>query len=205
MSVRFTIRSADLRRLRSTLHAFSHPDKEKQWIVFLEVTEWAGIFRFGEKTAQYPVDGQSPGFARFPEDAFWQVTGPLSERTSPKEVTVEILDGLLRCNSEHSAGKIEVGYFRDPGTGDVLYSSDAELAALGSLLADQSALGPQIERQIAEASDRVSLLISSAAHTLRTCGVNQQDISDLVHSRIAELKPLVRARFDSIGMNPWKS
>jgi hypothetical protein len=68
MSVQFTIRGKDILQLRSALLRLGHPEPDKCWIIFLEVTPVMASFRFGETTVQYPVDGKSPGFARFSEE-----------------------------------------------------------------------------------------------------------------------------------------
>ena len=60
MSVQFTIRGKDILRLKSELLRFRHPERDKCWIIFLEVTPVMASFRFGETTVQYPVDGKSP-------------------------------------------------------------------------------------------------------------------------------------------------
>jgi len=204
MSVQFTIRSADLGRLRAALDEV-RPPKDRRWIIFLEVTPCVLTIRFGDKELQYPVDGKSPGFAKFPEGILWQTIGQILYKNLPAEIEVEIREGYFVCHMEHAEGDIEVGYFRYPQASAVFYVSTAELATLGTLVADPAIFDPHLQRQIAEASDRVALLVGHAAYTLRGCGVTQEDISGLVNSRLAEMKPSVKARFDSIGMNPWKS
>src|SRR5689334_14764024 len=107
MSVQFTIRSSDIRRLRDALLESGHPQREKQWLVFLEVTAWAATFRFGERSEQYPVDGKFPGFAKFPEEAIWRVTEEYSERVPAKEITVELYEGTLLLDQSHFNGDID--------------------------------------------------------------------------------------------------
>lgn len=205
MSVRFTIRSADLRRLRTALHAFHHPEKGKQWIVFLEVTEWAAIFRFSDKAIQYPVDGKSPGFAKFAEEVFWRATGAAQSRKFPKEVAFVFQEGFLQCHEYSERDDIEVGYFRYPDSNEVFYISDAELVALRGQIDATSALGSRLRENILEASERIANLVNYAASTLWRCGVTQDELSQLVDSKLAELKPRVMARFDTLGLNLWKS
>ena len=87
MSVQFTIRGKDILQLRSALLRLGHPEPDKCWIIFLEVTPVMASFRFGETTVQYPVDGKSPGFARFSEELFRSATGAIAKRKPQREVS----------------------------------------------------------------------------------------------------------------------
>jgi hypothetical protein len=205
MSIRFTIRGTDLRRLRGALDGFRHPDREEQWIVFLEVTPSSAQFRFGDQAMHYPVNGQSPGFAKFPQSLIWQLLDQFLRRGPAKEVDVEIREGYLGCDQHHVLGDIEVGYFRNPTSGDIFYVRDAELVALRILLKDASVFGPEMQQHIKEASDRCALLIGGAAHTLRAYAIRYEDISHLITVKIAEMAPNIRARFDTLGMALWKN
>lgn len=205
MSIRFTIRGTDLRRLRGAIDAFRHPDKQEQWIVFLEVTPSSAQFRFGDQAMHYPVNGQSPGFAKFPQSLIWQLLDRFPRRGPAKEVDVEIREGYLGCDQHHVLGDIEVGYFRHPASGEPFYLRDAELVSLRILLKDTSVFGPEMQLHIKEASDRSALLIGSAAHTLREYGIRYDDISRLITAKIADMAPNIRARFDTLGMALWKN
>ena len=143
MSVQFTIRGADLRRLRTALDEFRHPEKGKQWVVFLEVTKWAAIFRFSSKVIQYPVDGKSPGFAKFDEEALWRATQDTRSKKFPKEVSLVFREGFLECHEYSEQGEIEVGYFRYPNSDAVYYIRDAELAALGKVAEGHIRIKPE--------------------------------------------------------------
>src|SRR4051812_46090994 len=80
MSVKFTIRGSDILRLKSALLWFKHPERDKRWIIFLEVMPSMASFRFGEACVDYPVDGKSQGYARFSEELFRDATGEFPNR-----------------------------------------------------------------------------------------------------------------------------
>jgi len=205
MSVQFTIRGKDILQLRSALLRLGHPEPDKCWIIFLEVTPVMASFRFGETTVQYPVDGKSPGFARFSEELFRSATGAIAKRKPQREVSFGIRQGRIWCDDGHDSGGIEVGYFRDPHTGQPLYLSDAELSVLGDVLAETVVQGVDLKAHIAEAAESISDHISFAYGHLQHCGFGYEEVKELVDARIAGMAPRLKAQFGTLGVTTWKS
>jgi hypothetical protein len=205
MSVQFTIRGKDILQLRSALLRLGHLEPDKCWIIFLEVTPVMASFRFGETTVQYPVDGKSPGYARFSEELLRNATRDLPDRNPPREISTEIRYGRILCVDGHDNGEIEVGYFRDPHTGQPLYLSDTELTVLGDLLADTVVQGIDLKPHIAQAAESISNHISFAYGHLRHCGFGYEEVKELAETRIAKMAPRLRAQFGTLGVTTWKS
>jgi hypothetical protein len=205
MSVQFTIRGKDILRLKEDLLRFQNPERDKCWIIFLEVTPVMASFRFGETTVQYPADGKSPGYARFSEELLRNATRDFPHRNPPREISTEISYGRIFCGDGHDSGEIEVGYFRDPHTGQPLYLSDAELSVLGDLLTDTAVQGVDLEPHIAQAAKAISNHISFAYGHLRHCGFGYEEVKELAEARIAKMAPRLRAQFGSLGVTTWKS
>lgn len=205
MSVRFTIRGKDILRLKSALLQFQHVERDKCWIIFLEVTPVMASFRFGETTVEYPVDGKSPGYSRFSEELFRGASREFPDRNPPREVSIQIQEGRIWCGEGHANGEIQVGYFRHPGTGQPLYLSDAELSVLGDLLTDTVAQGVDLEPHIAEAKESISNHISFAYGHLQHCGFGYEEVKEVVEARIAGMAPRLKAQFGTFGVTTWKS
>ena len=205
MSLEFTIRGNDILRLKEDLLRFQHPERDKCWIIFLEVTPVRASFRFGETTVQYPVDGKAPGYARFSEEQFRTATRDISKRKPPREVSIGIRQGRIWCGDGHDAGGIEVGYFRDPHTGRPLYLSDAELSVLGDLLTDTTVQGVDLKPHIAEARESISSNISFAYGHLQHCGFGYEELKELAEARILGAASRLRAQFGTLGVTTWKS
>lgn len=205
MALRFTIRSADLKRLRKSLDADRCPTKDKQWTVYLEVTPSIAEFRFHDKHFQYPIDGKSTGFARFPQHVIWNATRWFLEKKPPAELEISIYIGGLRCHDSLCEHEIDIGYIRHPKTREIFYMNHAELVALGQMLEDPSSLNPELPLRIKEAEEGVAWAVSDAASTLRRCSVTYEEVKGFVDARIAELKPTIRARFDFVETKLWKS
>jgi hypothetical protein len=205
MSVQFTIRGNDILRLNEDLLRFQHPEREKRWIIFLEVTPSIASFRFGETTVQFPVDGKSPGYASFSEEMFQNATTDFPQRNPPREISAEIRYGRIWCGDGHANGEIEVGYFRDPHTGRPLYLSDAELSVLGDLLTDTVVQGVDLKPHIAEARESISSNISFAYGHLQHCGFGYEEVKELAEARILGAASRLRAQFGTLGVTTWKS
>lgn len=205
MSVKFTIRGNDIRRLRSALDRDRHPERDRRWFVFLQVAPSVATFQFGNTTVEYPIDGKSPGFAKFSEEILLEASSEFSHKTPPHEVSIEIREGHLRCDQGYGNGEIEVGYIRTPLSNRVVYLRDVELAALDGLLADTTVQGVDLQPLITEASDSISSSISSAYGDLEKCGFQYEEVRDLVQARIAEIRQRLKERFGNLGLFTWKS
>ena len=205
MSVQFRIRGKDILRLQSALDRDEHPEPEKRWNIFLEVTPVVAIFQFGKSSVEYPVDGRSPGFAKFSEEIFRQATIAFPIRNPPREVSIEIREGYFLCDEGHAKGAIDIGYFRHPNSDRAVYLRDVELTALGSLLADTTVQGVDLQPHIAEASQSISSSISFAYGHLEHCGFEYEEVRELVQVRIAKMGPRIKEQFGSLGVTAWKS
>lgn len=211
MALQFTIRSADLKRLRNALDANPCPEKDKHWIIYLDVKPSIAEFCFGGQRVQYPINGKSTGYAKFPDFAIWEVTRSFLDRKPPVEMDVLVYHGGLRCSDSVSNTEVEVGYVKDPRTGQIHYTNDAELVALGQMLEDPSVLHPEMPRLIKEAGESIAGAVYRAAAGLRQRGVMEDEVEAvvyievLVHEKVEALMPALRARFDTLGMNLWKS
>ena len=117
MSVQFTIRGKDILQLKAELLRLGHPERDKCWIIFLEVTPVMASFRFGETTVQYPVDGKRQALQDSLRSYSATQPGGSQRRNPPREVPFGTRQGRIWCGEGHDSGGIEVGYFRDPNTG----------------------------------------------------------------------------------------
>lgn len=205
MSVRFTIRGNDLWRLQDALDAYRPPEGNGQWIVFLEVTPSIAFFRFGDKEERYPIDGKSPGFAKFPAEVLRCFTTDLLPGKPKQEVSFEISEGIVECDDVRSSGEVEVGYFRGPDWHGVFYIRDVELASLTDLSEQGSAIMAALRPHIKDAAERTRSRMSFAAHQLAPCGFTFEEVSELVETRISEIGPQVRARIDALERSHGKT
>lgn len=206
MSVRFKIRSSDIQRLEHALQDHRCSDKLQQWIVFLSISPAVAELRFGSSVEQYPIDGEVLGFAKFPRDLINRIINERDRQGLPKEVCVEISEGILEIDSTRLNGEIEVGYFRDPAPyGDIVYLRDSELAALEILPLEATAQAAILKPHIAEASQRIRERISFAAHMLKPCGFTYEEVAEFVQLRIATLAPEVKARIDALERSHGKA
>ncbi len=212
MALRFQIRSSDLKRLRNAIEANRCPDEGMHWIMYLEVTPSIAEFSFGGQRVQYPVDGKSTGYAKFPDFAIQEATRWFLDRKPQAEVEVSVGHGWLRCVESTSNTEIEVGYVRNTRTGRIHYTSDAELMALGQIMEDAAILHPAMPQHIEDARDSIMGSVYRTATELRKRGVMQNEaeaidsIQLLVHAKLESLKPMLRERFDTLGIeNLWKS
>lgn len=212
MALRFTIRSSDLKRLRNAIDANHCPDKGRYWIVYLEVSPSIAEFSFGGQSIQYPVDGKSIGYAKLPDFAIKEATRWFLDRKPEAELEVSIGHGWLRCVESVSDMGIEVGYVRNPRSLRIHYTTDAELMALGQMLNDAAVLHPALSQHVENAGDSIAGSVYRAAKELRESGVMQDEdqaiasIRALVDGQLEALKPRLRERFDTLGIeNLWKS
>ncbi len=212
MALRFQIRSSDLKRLRNAIEANRCPDEGMHWIMYLEVTPSIAEFSFGEQRVQYPVDGKSTGYAKFPDFAIQEATRWFINRKPQAELEVSVGHGWLRCVESISQTEIEVGYVRDPQTRKIQYTTHAELMALGQIVDDPALLHPAMPQHIDDARDSIMGSVYRTAADLRKRGVMQDEVEAvvyiqvLVHEKLESLKPLLRERFDTLGIeNLWKS
>jgi hypothetical protein len=205
MSVRFTIRGKDILRLKGDLLRFQHPDREKRWIIFLEVTSCIAAFRFGETTVQYPVDGKSSGYARFSEELLLEAIRNFPHRNPPREISIQIRHGRILCGDGHARGDVEVGYFLHPDHGQPVYLTDAELFTLGNLVADTTVQDVDLKPHIAEARESISSNISFAYGHLQHCGFGYEEVKELAEARILGAASRLRAQFGTLGVTTWKS
>jgi hypothetical protein len=205
MSVRFTIRGNDLWRLQDALDAHRPSEGSGQWIVFLEVTPSIAFFRFGGKEERFPVDGKSPGFAKFPAEILRRFTTDLLPGKPKQEVLFEISEGLAECDRGRVAGEVEVGYFRCPDWHGVFYIRDVELASLADFSDEGSAFMAALRPHIKDAAERTRSRVSFAAHQLAPCSFTFEEVSELVETRIAEIGPQIRARIDALERSHGKA
>ena len=212
MALRFQIRSSDLKRLRNAIAANRCPNEGMHWIMYLDVTPSIAEFSFGGQRVQYPVDGKSTGYAKFPDFAIQEATRWFIDRKPQAELEVSVGHGWLRCVESTSHTEIEVGYVRDPQTGRIHYTTDAELMALGQIVEDSSSLHPTMAQHIEDARDSIMGSVYRTASDLRKRGVMQGEVEAivyiqvLVHEKLESLKPMLRERFDTLGIeNLWKS
>jgi hypothetical protein len=211
MALRFTIRSADLKRLRNALDAHRCLEEGQHWMVYLEVVPSIAEFRFGDQRIQYPIDGKSTGYARLPDFCIREATHWFLDRKPQEEFEVSVGHGWLYCGETSSHLEIEVGYLKDSCTGRVLYTSDAELMALGQMLSDASVLHAEMPLHIKDANDSIMASIHRAAAELRRRGVMEDEVEAevyiqvLVHEKLEALKPTLRERFDTLGITLWKN
>ncbi len=212
MALRFQIRSSDLKRLRNAIEANCCPEEGMHWIMYLEVTPSIAEFSFGGQRLQYPVDGKSTGYAKFPDFAIQEATRWFIDRKPDAELEVSAGHGWLRCVESISHTEIEVGYIRDSQTGEIHYTTDAELMALGQIVENPAILHPAMPEHIEDARDSIMGSVYRTASDLRKRGVMQDEVEAivyiqvLVHEKLESLKPMLRERFDTLGIeNLWKS
>lgn len=205
MALRFTIRSSDVKRLRNALEADRCPEKDKQWTVSLDVQPSIAEFRFHDKKLSYPIDGQSVGYAEFPEHVIWESTRWVLEKSQPKEVAVVVHGGAFCCHDGVSRHEIQIGYVRHTKWGWPIYTNEGDLVALGQMLENPSLLHPDLPMRIKEATQSITDDVYRAASTLRQTGVTNEDISKLVEIKLAELRPAVRDKFNFLESTLWKS
>jgi hypothetical protein len=125
---------------------------------------------------------------------------------------MSIGDGWLRYLGSFSEDEIEVGYVQNPRSGRVHYTSDAELVVLGEMLRDPSVLHPYLQEHIDLANQGLEGLVYRSAAKFRSFGLMDDDVGPqvrldaLVHEAVQALKPRLRDRFDTLGIeNLWKS
>jgi hypothetical protein len=212
MALRFTMRSSDLKRLRNAIDVNRCPEEGEKWIMYLEVSPSIAQFSFGGQRIQYPIDGKSIGYAKFPDFAISEATRWFLDKKPQAELEVSVGHGWLRCVEGTSHTEIEVGYIRDARTHRIHYTTDAELMALGQMVEDFALLNPALPQHIREASDNIMGSVYRAASELRKRGVMQDEVEAevyiqvLVHEKLEAIKPTLRERFDTLGIeNLWKS
>jgi hypothetical protein len=84
--------------------------------------------------------------------------------------------------------------------------------ALGQIVEDPAILHPAMPQHIEDARDNIMGSVYRTASDLRKRGVMQDEVEAivyiqvLVHEKLESLKPMLRERFDTLGIeNLWKS
>jgi hypothetical protein len=147
-----------------------------------------------------------------PDFAVQEATRWFLDRQPVRELEVSVGHGWLCCVESVSYPEIKVGYIRDQRTHRIHYTTDAELMALGDIVENPTVLHPAMPQHIKDARDSIMGSVYRSAAELRKRGVMQDEVEAevyiqvLVHEKLEAIKPLLRERFDTLGIeNLWKS
>jgi hypothetical protein len=186
--VAFRIRRLDLNRFFDLVEKEA-PIKERDWLVYIRVTEYMASFYAGGVKAEYPVLAISRGSVQVVRHVLKSVV----KESKSKEVELIFGDEYVTSGKKSIDDvSISPGYESHDAHRTTIYPTFLELAVLSRNLDEEQARELGLLERLQQTKDRLKTRIYRATKVLEPLGVEETEVEALIEAAIARSEERIK-------------